>query len=217
MGPGLDPGPSRALAAGRASERPRRRDEQRGRPAGQVTIRGFSAIADQFIDGIRDDSLYFRDLLNIERIEVLKGPAAVLHGRGSSGGLINRVTKKPQDGSFGEVRLDIGSHALRRASFDVNRTANDAVRMRITGAFEDSGSYREHGFVARRSVAPSLAFRLGPQTKLLLQAEFAKDKRITDFGIPVGRSTSTGAPTTARASRGVTTRRQLKCGRSLQR
>ena len=60
----------------------------------QVTIRGFAAIADQFIDGIRDDSLYFRDLSNLEGIDVLKGPA-VLYGRASSGGLINRVTKKP--------------------------------------------------------------------------------------------------------------------------
>jgi len=57
----------------------------------QVTIRGFSAIADQFVDGIRDDALYFRDLSNVDRVEVIKGPAAVLYGRGSAGGLINRV------------------------------------------------------------------------------------------------------------------------------
>lgn len=61
----------------------------------QVSIRGFSAIADQYVDGFRDDALYFRDLSNVERVEVIKGPAAVLYGRGSSGGLINRITKKP--------------------------------------------------------------------------------------------------------------------------
>ena len=59
----------------------------------QVVIRGFTALADQFIDGVRDDAMYFRDLADIERIEVLKGPAAVLYWRGSSGGLIYRVTK----------------------------------------------------------------------------------------------------------------------------
>ena len=58
----------------------------------QVTIRGFSAIGDQYIDGIRDDALYFRDMSNIERVEVIKGPAAVLYGRGSSGGVIYSVT-----------------------------------------------------------------------------------------------------------------------------
>ena len=150
----------------------------------QVTIRGFSAIADQFIDGIRDDALYFRDLSNIERVEVLKGPAAVLYGRGSSGGLINRVTKKPQAGNFGEVRVDVGSNDLRRTSFDANRSPSDAVGLRITGALEDSGSYREHGFIKRHSIAPSAAFKLGAQTRLLLQGEYARDQRITDFGIP---------------------------------
>lgn len=59
----------------------------------QVTIRGFSAIGDMYIDGVRDDALYFRDLSNIERVEVIKGPAAVLYGRGSSGGLINSISK----------------------------------------------------------------------------------------------------------------------------
>jgi len=61
----------------------------------QVYIRGFDAIGDQYVDGLRDDGLYYRDLSNVERIEVVKGPAAVLYGRGSSGGIVNRITKKP--------------------------------------------------------------------------------------------------------------------------
>ena len=64
----------------------------------QVFIRGFTAIGDQFVDGFRDDALYFRDLSNVERLEVIKGPAAVLYGRGSSGGLVNRISKKPGAG-----------------------------------------------------------------------------------------------------------------------
>ena len=75
----------------------------------QVFIRSFSAIADQFVDGVRDDALYFRDLSNIERVEVLKSPSAVLYGRRSSGGLINRVTKKPIFGErFCEVEANLG-------------------------------------------------------------------------------------------------------------
>ena len=150
----------------------------------QVTIRGFSAIADQFIDGIRDDALYFRDLSNIERIEVLKGPAAVLYGRGSSGGLINRITKKPQEGRFGEVTLNAGSYGLTRTSFDANTGIADGVAVRLTGAYEDSGSFRQQGFIERHSIAPSVSAALGAATRLLVQGEFAKDKRITDFGIP---------------------------------
>ncbi|MEQ1890836.1 MAG: TonB-dependent receptor, partial [Alphaproteobacteria bacterium] len=150
----------------------------------QVTIRGFSAIADQFVDGIRDDALYFRDLSNIERVEVLKGPAAVLYGRGSSGGLINRVTKKPQEGRFGELTLNAGSYGLKRTSFDANTGIADGVAVRLTGAYEDTGSFRQQGFIERHSIAPSVSAALGDATKLLVQGEFAKDKRITDFGIP---------------------------------
>jgi catecholate siderophore receptor len=88
----------------------------------QVTIRGFSAIADQFVDGLRDDALYFRDLSNIEQIEVLKGPASVLYGRGSSGGLINRITKKPGV-NLSEVGLTLGRWNQRRGEFDLARAA----------------------------------------------------------------------------------------------
>lgn len=150
----------------------------------QVTIRGFSAISDQFIDGMRDDALYFRDLSNIERVEVLKGPSAVLYGRGSSGGLINRVTKRPQAGRFGEVSLMLGSHDFKRTSFDFNSGLNDTVGFRVTGAYEDSGSFRDQGFIERSSIAPSVMLQLDDDTRVLLQAEFARDKRITDFGIP---------------------------------
>ena len=151
----------------------------------QVVIRGFSAISDQFVDGVRDDALYFRDLSNIERIEVLKGPSAVLYGRGSSGGLINRITKKPKFGeTSGEVALILGSNKLRRAEADVNLPLGEAAAFRLNAAREDSGSYRDQQFVDRYSVAPSLALKLGSQTDLLLQYTKARDQRVTDFGIP---------------------------------
>ncbi|MBP7330284.1 MAG: TonB-dependent siderophore receptor [Alicycliphilus sp.] len=151
----------------------------------QVVIRGFTAIADQFVDGVRDDALYFRDLADIERVEVLKGPAAVLYGRGSSGGLINRVTKKPKFGeTSGEATLGLGSFDYRRATADVNLGINDAAAFRLNMAAEDSGSYRDQQFVKRYNFAPSLALKLAAQTELLLQYTNARDKRLTDFGIP---------------------------------
>ena len=151
----------------------------------QVLIRGFSAIADQFIDGVRDDALYFRDLSNVERIEVLKGPAAVLYGRGSSGGLINRVTKKPVFGrTFGEVSLGLGSYDFKRVTTDVNTPIGEIASFRLNAAREKSGSYRDQGFIDRHQIAPSLGFRFSAQTDLLLQYTHAYDQRITDFGIP---------------------------------
>lgn len=151
----------------------------------QVVIRGFSAISDQFLDGIRDDALYFRDLSNIERIEVLKGPSAVLYGRGSSGGLINRVSKKPQMGKdFAEAGLLVGTDKLRRVEGDINQSLGADMALRLNVAREDSGSYRDQQFLDRYMFAPSLAMKLGGQSNLLLQYTKARDQRITDFGIP---------------------------------
>lgn len=147
----------------------------------QVTIRGFSAIADQFIDGLRDDALYFRDLSNIERVDVLKGPAAVLYGRGSSGGLINRVTKKPGE-NLGEVTVTVGSWGQQRAEMDIARKT-EIADFRITGATELADSFREQQFLNRESLAPSVSLKLGDAT-LLLQGEYTADRRVTDFGIP---------------------------------
>lgn len=151
----------------------------------QVVIRGFSALSDWFVDGVRDDALYFRDLSDTERIEVLKGPAAVLYGRGSSGGLINRVTKKPVFGTqFGEVSLGLGSHSHKRATADLNTPVGEAMAFRLNLAREKSDSYRDQQFVDRYNIAPSLAIKFSPQTDLLLQYTNLRDQRLTDFGIP---------------------------------
>lgn len=151
----------------------------------QVTIRGFSSINDQYVDGLRDDSLYFRDLSNIDRIEVLKGPAAVLYGRGSSGGIINRVTKKPLATPLAEVGVVVGTERQKRAEFDLNTSINDdAIRARITGAVEDSGGFRNDYFLRRQAISPSFLFSLSPDTKLTVQFDYLHDKRIADQGVP---------------------------------
>jgi catecholate siderophore receptor len=151
----------------------------------QVTIRGFTAITDQFVDGVRDDALYFRDLSNIERIEVLKGPASVLYGRGSAGGLINRISKKPVENPVQEVGATIGSRGQRRGELDVGATnAGKDVLFRLTGALEDSTNFRNKYFLDRQAVAPSVMFKLRPGTTLMLQADYLKDKRLADQGVP---------------------------------
>ncbi|MFP4592384.1 TonB-dependent siderophore receptor [uncultured Ralstonia sp.] len=151
----------------------------------QVTIRGFSAINDQYVDGLRDDSLYYRDLSNVERVEVLKGPAAVLYGRGSSGGIINRVTKKPLATPLAEVGVLVGTEGQKRADFDLNTSINDdAVRARLTGAVEDSGGFRNEYFLRRQAISPSFLFNLSPDSKLTVQFDYLHDRRIADQGVP---------------------------------
>jgi len=152
----------------------------------QVTIRGFSAIGDQYIDGVRDDALYFRDMSNIERVEVIKGPAAVLYGRGSSGGLINSVTKKPTFAPVQEVGVSFDSEGKRRTQFDTGWADQEQKNkaFRVTGALEDSDTFREDGFLERKALAPSAYFQLSDDLEINLGASYLYDKRLIDFGIP---------------------------------
>lgn len=148
----------------------------------QVSIRGFTAIADQYLDGVRDDALYFRDLANIERIEVLKGPSAMIFGRGSSGGLVNRISKQPTSAPLASLRLFADSEGGARGEVDFGGLLGVGA-YRLVGALEDSETFREQGFIKRGLLAPSYRFDLG-NGNLLLQASTLVDRRITDFGIP---------------------------------
>lgn len=151
----------------------------------QFVIRGFSAIGDNFLDGVRDDALYYRDLSNIDRIEIIKGPAAVLYGRGSSGGIINRVSKLPTKRALREVGVQVDSEGQRRATLDLGGALGDGEHLfRLTGAVEDSETFRDASFLKRTALAPSVDLKLGGDTRLLLQASYTRDKRPTDFGIP---------------------------------
>ncbi len=134
------------------------------------------------MDGIRDDALYFRDLSNVDRVEVIKGPAAVLYGRGSSGGLINRVTKKPWYRAA-DFSFSYGSGPTSGPNVDVGRpaTARGVPPDRRAGAMPTATASQQ--FLRRSAIAPSLELRLGPQTTVLLQADYLEDKRLTDFGI----------------------------------
>jgi len=157
-------------------------------------IRGNIAYGDLFIDGVRDDALYFRDLSNIERIEILKGPASVLYGRGSSGGLINRVSKKPGT-EGGEIVLSYGSWDDKRGEIDLGHVFTDNnVAVRLTGAIERSDSYRDQGFLKREAIAPSVLLAPSDRTRILLQADYLRDRRLTDNGIPAFRGRPVDVP-----------------------
>jgi catecholate siderophore receptor len=152
----------------------------------QFFIRGFSAIGDQFIDGVRDDAQYYRDLSNIEQIEVVKGPSAVLFGRGSSGGIINRTTKKPNVFErIGSAEVMFGSYGLKRGSFDFGQPiVQDKLAFRFVGSYEKTGSFRHFFFQDRYNIAPSIAWKPSEKTDITFQFEYLNDERLPDRGIP---------------------------------
>jgi catecholate siderophore receptor len=152
----------------------------------QFLIRGFTAQADTLVDGVRDDALYYRDVATLERIEVLKGPASALFGRGSAGGVINRVMKKPLfDRPVADAAIMVGGFDTRRLLFDAGRaTAGRRMAYRLAGAWEDSGSFRDFAQLSRLTLAPSIAAFVSRATSLTVQAEYLHDRRVPDRGIP---------------------------------
>ncbi len=146
-------------------------------------MRGNSTTADFFIDGTRDDVQYFRDLYNADRIEVLKGPNAMIFGRGGSGGVINRVSRQATGVKVRELTLQAGAGDQYRATIDVGQAISSTLAFRVTGLYEDAGSYRDDVTLKRYGVNPTLTWNLAPQTTLRAGVEFFHDERVADRGI----------------------------------
>lgn len=126
------------------------------------------------------------DTSSIERIEVLKGPAASLYGRGDPGGLVNIVSKRPQADAFSHFKASAGSWDRYRSSLDVNTPLDDDGRLlsRVNLAVEDNGSFRDYVGSERRIVSPSLSWQLSPDTLLSIDSEFSRTESVFDRGIP---------------------------------
>lgn len=147
-------------------------------------LRGNSSTADFFVDGVRDDVQYFRDVYNLERVEALKGPNAMIFGRGGAGGVLNRVTRQADWQPARELSAQFGSWDNRRVTGDIGSALNSAVAARVTGMYENSDSYRDGVGVERYGVQPSFAFRRGSSTLLRASYEHFHDERVADRGIP---------------------------------
>lgn len=150
----------------------------------QLVIRGNSTSADFFLNGVRDDVQYYRDLYNVERVEALKGPNAMLFGRGGGGGVINRVSKDAGFTPLGELTFQGGSFANRRLTADIDQPLGKKVAFRINGLYENSGSFRKFVNLERYGVNPTVTIAPGPNTTILLAYEHFYDKRVADRGIP---------------------------------
>lgn len=171
----------------------------------EYSVRGFTT-SEFYKDGFSANRGYpsTPDAANIERIEVLKGPAASLYGRGDPGGTVNIVTKKPQADSFARLQTSAGSWDRYRTSLDLNTPLDEQgdLLARLNLAVEDNHSFRDHVSSERLFAAPSLSWQLSPDTRLLLEAEIVRHRSVFDRGIvapnnrlgSVSRSTFLGEP-----------------------
>ncbi|WP_246152480.1 TonB-dependent receptor [Sphingomonas montanisoli] len=149
-----------------------------------LVIRGMTTTGDFFVDGIRDDVQTYRDLYNIQRLEVFRGSNAMTFGRGGTGGLINRVTKVAGWDDVREVRLEGGMYQHYRGQFDLGGAVSEAVALRVTGVYQNSESYRDGVNYERWGINPTASFRVGPDTLVQVGYEHFKDERIADRGVP---------------------------------
>lgn len=149
-----------------------------------VVFRGNQSTADFFIDGTRDDVQYYRDLYNIDRVEVLKGPNGLIFGHGGSGGVINRVSKEATWDPVRELTLQAGSYAQKRAAIDIGQAINEVAAFRLNAVAEDANSYRDGVSMRRHGINPTVTFLPTEKTKIVLSAEYFTDHRTADRGIP---------------------------------
>ncbi len=149
-----------------------------------IILRGNSSTSDFFLDGVRDDVEYFRDLYNIDRVEVLKGPNAMIFGRGGAGGVVNRVSRQANWQPVRELTLQGGSWDNRRASFDFGDAVSDNLAVRVMGVYEDSESYRDGVELERMGINPTFALAVGDATVVRFSYEYFDYDRVADRGIP---------------------------------
>jgi catecholate siderophore receptor len=156
-----------------------------GRQGDAFIVRGFSAQNDISRDGARDLGWYSRDTFNLEGVEAYFGPSAVLFGRGSTGGAVNLVTKKPKKTSFQDVALSGGTAPSGRLEVDLNEAVNEKLQLRLN-AMGELGSAAARNVVTdnRAGVAPSLRYQLSDNTAFEADYLFQRESGVPDYGQP---------------------------------
>jgi catecholate siderophore receptor len=153
-----------------------------------LTLRGFNARNDIYLDGMRDFGSYYRDPFDLDEVQVLEGPSSILFGRGSTGGVVNQVSKAPTMTPILSATLSAGTDETRRLTADIDQPLPElgdgvAARLALMGhdqmvAGRDVGEYARYGF------APSLAFGLGTPARVTLSYFHQTENDTPDYGIP---------------------------------
>jgi catecholate siderophore receptor len=169
--------PGISLAAGEA-----------GAQGDNLTIRGFTARNDIFLDGIRDFGSYYRDSFNFEQVDALEGPAGIQFGRGSTGGVVNQESKVPGVEKFVDVQAQFGTDLTRRLTADLNSPLENTIggtAFRVNAMVEDAGvAGRDAAEVRRYGIAPSVSIGLGTKTPATLSYEHLSENDTPDYGLP---------------------------------
>ena len=154
-----------------------------GQIGNNINLRGFTAQNDIYLDGFRDRNQYYRDTFDLESLEVLYGPSSMLFGRGSTGGVINQVSKKANLTDSAEVSGMIGTDDRYRSTVDVNHKLTDTSAIRLNAFGQSLGSTRDVMKNKDFGVAPELRFGIGTPTEITLSALIQRNNDMPDYGI----------------------------------
>ena len=172
-----------------------------GQIGNNVNLNGFSARTDVYLDGFRDRGQYYRDTFALDSIEVLMGPSSMLFGRGSTGGAINQVTKKPILKDLTEVSASITTNGLARSTMDYNNAISETSAVRVMAMAQDGkATTRDQTSLKDIGLAPSVRFGIGTPTEITLSALLQHNHDIPDYGVgplngrpvPVARNAAYG-------------------------
>jgi catecholate siderophore receptor len=150
-----------------------------------INLNGFSARTDVYLDGMRDRGQYYRDTFALDAVEVLMGPSSMLFGRGSTGGVINQVTKKPKLAPLAEASAGVTTNGLARSTLDFGRPLSEDSAWRVAAMVQGgSASDREQSKQQDFGIAPSIAFGIGTPTQVTVTALLQHNRDQPDYGLP---------------------------------
>ena len=149
-----------------------------------INLRGFSARTDIYLDGFRDRGQYYRDVFSLESVEVLQGPSSMLFGRGSTGGIINQVSKTPTRTPHDELSAQIGTSNQYRITGDFDHTISPDAAFRVAAMAQTLHSTRDVMHNQDYGLAPSLTLKLSPKAELTLTGLAEHNHDMPDYGLP---------------------------------
>jgi catecholate siderophore receptor len=164
-----------------------------GQIGNNINLRGFTVRTDIYIDGFRDRGQYYRDLFDLEQVEVLQGPSSMLFGRGSTGGVINQETKQARLSDFAAVSGTVGTDGRVRATFDDNTKLSESSALRVNVFAQDLQTTRDVMQNKDFGVAPTLRLGIGQATEVTLSALLQHNSDMPDYGV----QSLNGSPITA--------------------
>ncbi|HEV8287051.1 MAG TPA: TonB-dependent receptor [Chitinophagaceae bacterium] len=156
----------------------------RGNVQESFAARGYSfSSTNLFKNNFRINSGVMPEMSSLERLEILKGSTAILYGQVAPGGILNMVTKQPKFQFGGEISMLAGSYDLYKPSFDIYGPINSSIAYRANATFETANSFRDVVHSKRYYINPSLLFKLGQRTELVVEGDYLKHDFTPDFGI----------------------------------